>query len=58
MLPVPAAEELQGLTGIATFATIAHRILRYTDRHAETMTPAIPPTVRARLEPSATEAGV
>jgi hypothetical protein len=58
MLPIPAAEELQGLIGLATFATIAHRILRHADGHAETMTPTIPPTVPAHLEPSATKAGV
>jgi hypothetical protein len=58
MLPSPPPRSSRALIGIATFATVAHRILRYTDGHAETMTPAIPPTVPARLEPSATKAGV
>jgi hypothetical protein len=58
MLPIPAAEELQGLIGIATFATIAHRILRHADGSAETIAPATGSTVGARLEPSATKAGV
>lgn len=58
MLPIPAAEELQGLIGLVTFATIAHRIVRHTDGHTETTAPAAPSKVPARLDPSPTKAGV
>jgi hypothetical protein len=53
MLPIPAAEELQGLIGIATFGTISVRMLVLGDAEWEAARPAIAASARpTELAPS------
>jgi hypothetical protein len=56
-LPIPAAEEIQGLIGIATFGTIALRMLQLDNEQWEAPATAAPTTAATQLDPLAS-AGV
>ncbi len=54
MLPIPAAEEIQGLIGIATFGMLALRMLQLSDQQWEAPAMAHKPPVPGHREPLAT----